>query len=69
MSQLAIIVNKYCNICKFCDVDESGDFLLCLKYDSRVEDHFKCNEFEVSKEILKDTIFDIDLVEEYETEI
>ena len=64
MSTMILTVKKSCNICKFCDVDESGDFLVCLKYDNKVEDKFVCQEFGISRDILDDTILDVLSVEE-----
>jgi len=66
MSQLAIIVNKNCDICKFCDVNEATDSLFCLKYDNKVDDEFVCNEFELCKNVISDTFFKIQRAEEYE---
>jgi hypothetical protein len=54
--QLALIVNKSCNICKHCDVDDEFISLVCTKYKNRVEDKFLCSEFEVSKDSLSDFI-------------
>ena len=66
MGQIAIIVNKTCDICKFV---EATDTLFCLKYDNRVEDNFVCNEFELCKEVMSDTFFKIEEIREHEKEI
>jgi len=68
-NQLAIIVNKTCDICMFVDVQEGTETLLCVKYDSKVDDKFLCNEFELCKEVMSDTFFDIQRVQEYEEQI
>ena len=68
MNQLAIIINKTCNICKFCDVDDDFTSLFCLKYDNKVDDEFVCNEFEVDKESCSDCL-KIEEIREHEREI
>ena len=68
MSKIALIINKSCNICKFSDVDENFISLVCLKYDSKVEDKFVCQEFEVSKDSCIDCIDKEDILEYKEVE-
>ena len=69
MNQIALIVNKTCDICKFCDVEESSNSLFCLKYDNKVDDKFVCNEFELSRAVISDTFFEIEEIREHEREI
>jgi len=66
---IAIIVKKSCDICKFCDVDDGDDTLFCTKYDNKVDDKFVCNEFELCKEVMSDTFFDIKQIIDHEDEI
>ena len=68
MSKLAIIVNKTCNICKFCDVDENFISLICSKNGNSVEDNSQCGEFEVSEKTCEDCLQIEDILEYKEIE-
>ncbi len=64
--QIAIIVDKSCDICLYCDVPDYTDNLICLKTLDVVEDNFVCEKFEICKEVLSDTFFKIKEVRDYE---
>ncbi len=64
--QLAIIVNKSCEICLHVTAAEYEDKLFCAVYDMEVADESLCSKFELCKEVFTDTFFKIEEIKDYD---
>ncbi len=64
--QLAIIVNKSCDICLHATALDSTERLWCSVHGLKVSDDDLCKKFELCKEVFTDTFFKIEEIKDYD---